>query len=164
VPSVTAIRELAPRDEPRWRQLWAAYLDFYEHPLPEETTAVTWRRLVDGRDGFRALVAVDEADQPLGFAHLLLHPTTWSVRPSCYLEDLVVDPSMRGEGIGRQLLEAVVEQARAEGADDVHWITQADNRVARGLYDAVATLTGYVRYEVELEEGTGPATTTGAST
>jgi GNAT superfamily N-acetyltransferase len=145
-----AIRDLAPRDEPRWRELWAVYLDFYEEPLPDEVTTTTWRRLVGQEQGFRALVAVDDDDRPVGFAHLLLHPTTWTVEPSCYLEDLVVDPAVRGRGIGRALLAAVVERARREGAEGVHWLTQADNEVARGLYDDVAVVSDFVRYEWNL--------------
>jgi tRNA (adenine37-N6)-methyltransferase len=150
-----AIRDLAPRDEPRWRELWGVYLDFYGYPLPEAVTAETWRRLVGAEDGFRAIVAVDAEERPIGFAHLLLHPTTWAVEPSCYLEDLVVDPSARGQGVGRALLEAVVARARAEGAEGVQWLTQADNHVARGLYDDVATVSDYVRYELNLTEDDG---------
>jgi GNAT superfamily N-acetyltransferase len=151
----TSVRDLAPRDEARWRELWATYLDFYGSSLPERTTEVTWRRLVGAEAGFRALVAVDDDDRPIGFAHLLLHPTTWAVEPSCYLEDLVVDPTHRGRGVGRALLDAVVERARAEGAEGVQWLTQADNEAARRLYDEVATVSDYVRYELHLGGGDG---------
>jgi GNAT superfamily N-acetyltransferase len=150
-----AIRDLAPGDEARWRELWAIYLDFYRFPLPDRSTDVTWRRLVGAESGFRALVAVDEHDRPIGFAHLLLHPTTWAVEPSCYLEDLLVDPAHRGRGVGRALLAAVVERARAEGAEGVQWLTQADNEAARHLYDEVATVSDYVRYELHLGEDDG---------
>jgi GNAT superfamily N-acetyltransferase len=150
VPATVTVRDLAPRDEARWRELWAVYLDFYRYPLPDEVTAITWQRLVGAELGFRALVAVDADDRPVGFAHLLLHPTTWAVEPSCYLEDLVVDPAHRGQGVGRALLEAVVERARQEGAEGVQWLTQGDNDVARGLYDDLATLSDYVRYEIDL--------------
>jgi GNAT superfamily N-acetyltransferase len=155
VATTYTIRDLALRDEARWRELWAVYLDFYGYPLPDEVTDVTWQRLVGAELGFRALVAVDADDQPVGFAHLLLHPTTWAVEPSCYLEDLVVDPAHRGQGVGRALLEAVVERARREGAEGVQWLTQGDNEVARGLYDDLATLSEYVRYEIDLSEATG---------
>jgi GNAT superfamily N-acetyltransferase len=154
VATTYTIRDLAPRDEARWRELWAVYLEFYGYPLPDEVTAVTWQRLVGAELGFRALVAVDADDHPVGFAHLLLHPTTWAVEPSCYLEDLVVDPVHRGQGIGRTLLAAVVERARREGAEGVTWMTQDGNDVARGLYDQVATLSDYVRYEIDLSSPT----------
>jgi GNAT superfamily N-acetyltransferase len=153
VSATITIRDLARRDEPRWRELWAVYLDFYGYPLPDEVTDVTWQRLVGAELGFRALVAVDDDDRPIGFAHLLLHPTTWAVEPSCYLEDLVVDPARRGRGVGRALLDAVVERARREGAEGVTWLTQGDNEVARRLYDEVATLSAYVRYEIDLSAG-----------
>jgi GNAT superfamily N-acetyltransferase len=151
--STPGIRDLAPRDEARWRELWAVYLEYYGWELPDEVTDATWRRLVGAELGFRALVAVDGDDRPVGFAHLLLHPTTWAIEPSCYLEDLVVDPGHRGQGVGRALLEAVVERARVEGAEGVQWLTQGDNDVARGLYDDLATLSTYVRYEIDLSTG-----------
>jgi GNAT superfamily N-acetyltransferase len=148
---VTAtVRDLAPRDESRWRELWAGYLAFYEHELDAEVTDATWRRLLAGEHGLGGQVAVDETGRVVGLVHRVVHAGTWSTASRCYLEDLFVDPSVRGCGIGRALIEATAARARAAGCDELYWITATDNATARRLYDRVATLSDFVRYEVEL--------------
>jgi GNAT superfamily N-acetyltransferase len=86
----------------------------------------------------------------LGFAHYLLHPHTFSDRTVCYLEDLWVEPAWRGSGVGRRLIEALTERGRDYGWRRVYWHTEADTETARRLYDRVATVTQYVRYDVTL--------------
>ncbi|MGO7888581.1 GNAT family N-acetyltransferase, partial [Rhizobium ruizarguesonis] len=41
------IREARPEDEARWRELWAAYLAFYEVTVDADITDSTWRRVFD---------------------------------------------------------------------------------------------------------------------
>ena len=53
----------------------------------------------------------------IGFVHALPHATTWSAKGYLYLEDLFVDPAMRGSGAGRKLIEAVYEEADRLGRD-----------------------------------------------
>jgi GNAT superfamily N-acetyltransferase len=144
------VRDLTPEDEARWRELWAGYLAFYEHELDAEVTDATWRRLLTGERGLGALVAVDEAGQVVGIVHRVVHAGTWSTADRCYLEDLFVDPAVRGRGVGRALIEATAARARDEGCDELYWITGTDNATARRLYDRVATLSDFVRYEVDL--------------
>ncbi len=144
------VRDLAPADEPRWRELWAGYLDFYGNPLPEEVTAATWSRLLAREQGLSGQVAVGDDGAVVGFVHRIVHAGTWSAAPRCYLEDLFVDPEVRGSGAGRALIAATHEHAARLGCSEVYWITEEDNTVARRLYDRVATLTPYVRYEIEL--------------
>lgn len=147
--SVT-VRDLTAADEPRWRELWAGYLDFYEHPLPEEVTAATFGRLLAREDGMRGQVAVADDGQVVGFVHTVVHAGTWSVAPRCYLEDLYVASEVRGTGAGRALIEAARDHAAALGCSEVYWITESGNVTARRLYDRVAKLADYVRYEIEL--------------
>lgn len=145
-----AIRDLQPADEARWRELWAAYLDFYDHPLPEEVTATTLRRLLAREQGLSGQVAVDADGRVVGFVHRVVHAGTWSTGPRCYLEDLFVDEAVRGTGAGRALIEATRAYAEQQGCSEVFWITETGNATARQLYDRVATLADYVRYEIEL--------------
>lgn len=143
-------RSLAPHDEDRWRQLWAAYLDFYDHPLPPEVTDHTWRRLLGNDDGFAAHVAETEDGEVVGIVHSVAQPGTWSLTPKVYLEDLFVDASARGGGIGAALIAAVVERANRLGSTEVHWITDRDNVRAQRLYDHVARRSAYLRYEIDV--------------
>lgn len=65
-----------------------------------------------------------------------------------YLDDLYVSSHARSRGIGRALLERSAEIAREKGATVVRWITAADNVTARRLYDAVATATSWITYDI----------------
>lgn len=54
---------------------------------------------------------------------------------------------MRGQGIGRALIEAVYAKANAQKADEVYWMTQDFNANARKLYDRIAEKTPFIIYQ-----------------
>lgn len=141
----TTIRRFAPTDEARWRVLWRGYLDFYRLDLPEAVYVSTWRRIVDPDGDIRAFAAGGR-DGPVGLTHYFFHPTTASVGPRCYLQDLYVAPEARGHGAGRALIEAVYAEADKEGADQVYWLTHEDNATARALYDRLGSYGGMIKY------------------
>jgi GNAT superfamily N-acetyltransferase len=148
---MTKIRELRPEDRPIWSELWAGYLHFYRAEVAAEVTERTFARMTERRDGCFGLIAEAGDGALAGFAHCVLHPTTWSWGGTCYLEDLYVDPGHRATGAGRALILAAGEQAQAAGAETLYWHTQAFNAPARSLYDTVARLTSHVHYERQLE-------------
>lgn len=147
-PAKTAIkiRELRSSDRQRWDELWNGYLEFYEQQLPAATTDILWRRLIDPDDQPYGLVALDDTDRVVGFVHHHFHLSTWSPAGYCYLEDLFVDPSCRGAGTGRALIEAVYLAADKRGATRVYWHTEQSNIRAQALYDKVAVLTPFIQY------------------
>lgn len=140
------MRALQPEDEAQWRRLWTGYLSFYQTTVPEPVYASTFARLLgDDPQDFSALVA--EADgQLLGLTHYLFHRHAWRIENVCYLQDLYVDPAARGLGLGRKLIEAVYARADAAGAPQVYWLTQDFNHEARQLYDRIAKVSPFIRY------------------
>jgi GNAT superfamily N-acetyltransferase len=140
------IRPVRSSDREEWRALWSGYLRFYRQHLPEEVTAATFARLIDERQQPHGLVAEHDG-RLLGFVHYVFHPTTWSLQPSCYLEDLFVDPAARGAGVGRALIGAVYDSADRAQAATVYWLTQEFNAEGRALYDTLARRTSFIRYE-----------------
>jgi len=146
VESDVSIRALKASDREAWEGLFRGYINFYEAKVTEDVIALTWRRLISGEDGFLGLVAVDAADTPIGIAHVIFHPSTWSPTTYCYLEDLFVDRGARRHGIGRELIKAVYEEADRRGATRTYWATRDDNSQARRLYDRVASLSPFVQY------------------
>ena len=88
----------------------------------------------------------------LGICHYSFQNSTWAARNYCYLEDLYVSPASRGQGLGRALIDAVIEIARSEGSSRIYWNTDATNETARKLYDTYAKESGKVQYRIQLSQ------------
>ncbi len=144
------IRDPAPTDETAWRALWSQYNAFYEVSIPEPVTARTWRRILDPASPIFARLA--EVDVGIvGFSVSLLHDSTWTIAPVCYLEDLFVAPEFRGRSCGRMLIADLVDRARSGGWSRLYWHTRANNP-ARRLYDEFANADDFVRYRRNFPE------------
>jgi len=153
-----AVRAVRREDHAQWLDLWHAYNVFYgrswgpngEPPVEPAVTAAAWGRFFDDDQPLWALVAEDGSGQLVGFTHYHFHLGTNSVAPLCYLEDLFTVEAARGRGVGRALIEAVCDAAKAAGAVRVYWQTHESNATARRLYDRVAERPGFIIYQREL--------------
>jgi GNAT superfamily N-acetyltransferase len=139
------IAPLAPADFEAWAPLWRGYQTFYKVDLPAETTRLTFARLTQGAEPMGAFLARD-GGQALGMVHWIVHRSCWTPGDYCYLQDLFVAAEARGAGVGRKLIEAVYDVARARGCSRVYWLTQETNTPAMRLYDDVATKSGFLQY------------------
>ena len=72
---------------------------------------------------------------PDGLAVLRFRPSLWSQALECYLAELYVVPALRGHGLGRALMDAALDLARAQGADSMDLGTSEDDVAARALYE-----------------------------
>lgn len=144
------VRPVTEADRAEWDPLWQGYLTFYETVLPAEVTEATWKRFLDPVEPLHALVA--EIDGHLvGFAHYLLHRSTWAADCYCYLEDLFVLSAVRGHGMGRALINAVEAAALEANASRLYWLTHDDNTQAQTLYNKLAERTRFVHYRKKFE-------------
>jgi GNAT superfamily N-acetyltransferase len=147
--SQVMIRTIDRRDFPQWLALWDGYNKFYGRSgataLPAEITQMTWARFFDAYEPVHALVAESE-NKLVGLVHYIFHRSTIAIGPTCYLQDLYTDETLRGKGIGRTLIQAVYEQARVAGAGRVYWQTHETNTTAKNLYDNVAERSGFIVY------------------
>ncbi|MDP5007712.1 MAG: GNAT family N-acetyltransferase [Glaciimonas sp.] len=145
------IKAITAADHQAWLPLWQAYQTFYEQPeIPASINAVTWQRLLDPAEAMFAALAFDD-DKAIGLVQWLYHRTTWSIQDRCYLGDLFVAPSLRGHGVGRQLIEHVYTVAEVAGCSLVYWQTRDTNHTARQLYNRVANDSGFVVYKKPLK-------------
>ena len=143
--------ELTEREP--WERLWQGYLRFYKSSLAADVTDELWRRIHDPQHEIECRVAVAADGELVGLVHFFPHAHTWYRARVCYLNDLFVEPSIRGGGIGERLIEAVVAEGRKKGWAEVYWHTQVENQVARGLYDKITGGTdGFVNYTIVLAE------------
>ncbi|WP_182406691.1 GNAT family N-acetyltransferase [Psychrobacter sp. GP33] len=136
-------------DYDAWLTLWQGYLTFYETTLPLETTNTTWKKIIDSNVPIYGFGAWQD-NTLIGFTHVVLHPNTWNTTECCYLEDLYVNESVRGQGIGRMLIEYVYAFATEKGCNRVYWHTQESNTSARALYKNIATETDMMQYRKNL--------------
>jgi GNAT superfamily N-acetyltransferase len=147
------VRAIERRDHAEWRPLWDGYNAFYGRKdstaLPEPITQATWERFFKAEEPVHALVAT-EAGRVVGMAHYLFHRSTTRLHDVCYLQDLFTAIPYRGRGVGRLLIQAVYDAARAEGSSRVYWMTQTTNEAGRALYDKVARHHGFIVYSHEL--------------
>ncbi|OLF37912.1 GNAT family N-acetyltransferase [Psychrobacter sp. C 20.9] len=143
------ITPLSKTDYELWLILWQNYLMFYETSLPSSTTETTWRNLLNESVAIYGFGAWRE-DVLVGITHVVLHPNTWNTNACCYLEDLYVADNVRGQGVGRALIEYVYSFAKDQDCNRVYWTTQESNAAARKLYDAIATQTDMVQYRKDL--------------
>jgi GNAT superfamily N-acetyltransferase len=141
------IRDAAPSDEADWRRLWAAYITFYKVAVSADVTTATWTRILDPAKPLFMRVAVLDG-HVVGFAICLLHEATWVKEPVCYLEDLFLDETARGQGIGKALLDDLVAKAKTNGWARLYWHTDEGNDTARKLYDRYTEADGHVRYRI----------------
>lgn len=150
--SELTIRAAWPDDEAEWRELFRAYGVFYETEFTDNVLEAVWWQLLEDGSGVDALVA--ELDGVVvGLAHYRSHPDTFSGGRDWYLDDLFVDPAVRGAGVATALIEHLIGLARAsEPAGTLRWITADDNARAKRVYDRIAKKTSWVTYEVRLAE------------
>lgn len=139
--------------------LFRQYLAFYEHEAPEprvrefltarlgaaDTVLLVAERTGgeagdgtggDAGNGADTAGAAGAAREVIGFAQSYRSWSSVSLGPVWVLNDLFVDPAVRGTGAGRDLVRATCERARQAGAIRVSLATAWDNVAAQGLYES----------------------------
>ena len=142
-----SISKLEPSDRGTWEALFRDYMTFYQRVEPPEMYERAWREFqADTR--LHALGAKLDG-RLVGITHFFIHPNT-SGPDVCYLQDLFTAVDVRGKGVARALIAAVVDWARDHDCCRVYWLTHTSNTTARYLYDKVAENRGFIRYQIEL--------------
>lgn len=83
------------------------------------------------------LMAATESGETAGFALFFHNYSTWEGRPGIWLEDLFVQPALRGRGYGRELLAAIARIAVARGCARFEWSVLDWNEPSIGFYRAL---------------------------
>lgn len=149
--ATTTVRNLTAGDHAAWHRLWDGYCEFYETVMPAEVTEATWERLLDDATPEYFGLVAERDGEVIGIANCILHGTTWAIAPRCYLNDLFVDPTARGSGAGKMLIQELQKLAAENGWDKLHWLTHETNTTARRLYDQFGPATGFIQYAVKPE-------------
>jgi GNAT superfamily N-acetyltransferase len=130
------IRAASIADLDALSHLLDGYRQFYAQPGDTSAArAFLVQRL--GLSDSRLLVHEDDSGQLTGFVQLYPVLSTVSLAPRWILNDLFVNPEARGQGIGRALMQAAAELARAHGVPRLTLSTQTGNRAAQRLYESL---------------------------
>ncbi len=108
----------------------------FDEPTPGPTVLAERIRLLLAAAETETVVVLG-GDGPDGLAVLRFRPALWTQALECYLAELYVTPQRRGQGLGRALLEAAIEEARSIGADRMDLGTSENDSVARKLYESL---------------------------
>lgn len=82
---------------------------------------------------FFCLIAEHDG-RPAGFALYFFNYSTWTGKPGIYVEDLFVEPELRGQGIGKALLQKVAAIAQEKGCLRLQWAVLDWNTPAIDFY------------------------------
>lgn len=121
-------------DEEAVTALIAGFRDYYEEREPaEERIAAAVEELIDDERTEFLL----SGEPPIGVAQLRFRPSVWTGAEDAWLEDLFVVPEARREGVGRALVQACLERARARGCKRIQLDANERNRGALALYESL---------------------------
>lgn len=126
------VRPASEQDAGELALMLHAFNTEFGDPVPE-VEVLTERIAEHIREGHSLFWLVGGG--PDGFASLRLRPSLATGRLEAYLEELYVKPELRGQGLGRTLLERVMDDARQAGADRMDLGTSTDDAAARALYE-----------------------------
>jgi ribosomal protein S18 acetylase RimI-like enzyme len=137
---LTALPRLAtPEDAPHVARLLSEFRDWQgrEDPSDASIEASVRRLIADPHTEYLL-----GGDPPAGVLQLRFRHAVWTGVDDAHLEDLFVSTNARGSGVGRELVEAALERARARGAARVLLDTNESNEAALRLYRSVGFRSG----------------------
>jgi ribosomal protein S18 acetylase RimI-like enzyme len=116
--------------------LLLAFRDWFESTEPSgESIAASVALLIE--DPATEYLLAGEREQPAGVCQLRFRHSVWTGAPDCWLEDLYVRESARGQGLGSALVRLAFERAIARGARRIELDTNEQNTNAIALYESL---------------------------
>ena len=131
------IRPANRRDVPQILNFIRALAAYERAPKAVMATEADLERDGFGPNPFYFCLIAEYGDKPAGFALYFFNYSTWLGRPGIYLEDLFVEPELRGLGIGKALLERVAAIAVEKGCLRLQWEVLDWNTLAIEFYKAM---------------------------
>ena len=137
-----SLRKANPSDAKAIHSLIVDLAIFEKEPNAVKTSVEDYRIGLEIHQ-FDAILAVDENDHILGMAFFYPTFSTWSGK-ALYLEDFIVKEEFRGKGIGKQLFEAYLAEAKRQNAKICRWQVLDWNEAGKSFYR---------KYKVEVHLG-----------
>jgi GNAT superfamily N-acetyltransferase len=126
------IRKAVTADFPAVYALFQEFVVFQQTP---EKLYITLEQLMEDEQYFQCLVA-DVDGRIVGFASFFFAYYSWTGK-SVYLDDLYVKEDSRKYGIGKRLLNGVIDLAKTEKCKTVRWLVSRWNANAIEFYRSI---------------------------
>jgi GNAT superfamily N-acetyltransferase len=133
----TTIRTATEADAAQILTFIRALAAFEREPEAVEATEEGLLRDGFGPAPFYSCLIAEHDGRPAGFALYFFNYSTWLGCPGLYLEDLFVQPELRGLGIGKALLQRVAAIAVEKGCRRLQWEVLDWNTPAIDFYRAM---------------------------
>jgi ribosomal protein S18 acetylase RimI-like enzyme len=125
------IRLAGPDDLDTVAELLSAFRDWWGSSTPSDETFRSTAEVLLRDPSTEYLLAGSS-----GLAQLRYRLSVWTGVEDCWLEDLYVRDDARGTGLGRALVEACFERARARGCRRIELDVNESNAAASALYES----------------------------
>lgn len=116
-----------------------AYQEFYEVAAIDDKRNEVFFAQFGPQNPFGCQFLYRLEGKVVGFATVYFTFTSTIAQKVAVMNDLYVVPGVRGQGVGRALINHCHDFARANAAFRLQWITAVDNDVAQRLYDSLET-------------------------
>ena len=125
----------SPEEADEVVRLLGAFRDWYGYDGPADATirTVVGRLIGTGSTDY-VLGAGEDGDAPVAVAQVRYRSSIWTGSDDCWIEDVFVEESARGTGLGRAIVEHVLARASERGCGRVELDVDVVNEPARALY------------------------------
>jgi ribosomal protein S18 acetylase RimI-like enzyme len=152
----TSIKEASLTDIQKVLPFVHSYIvDFYKWNDPSiEKLEKHLIRIVNNMNSGRIFIQEeDQAGQVTGFAILYFTYNTLEAEKTVTLHDLFIQPRLRREGLGEELMKHVIDFSKNNGFVMMDWKTATDNIIAQSLYNKLGgnnINNDFINYVLEL--------------
>jgi GNAT superfamily N-acetyltransferase len=136
---VTIVRKATIADMSSLIELCAAHAAFEKAAFDARGLDERLKRMLFCHYPRAVVFLVEYASKIEGYASCSREFSTWTGQEFFHMDCLFVNEAMRGQGIGRKLLESVFEEARRESVLEVQWQTPDWNENAMKFYRSFGT-------------------------
>jgi GNAT superfamily N-acetyltransferase len=128
------VRKAVEADIPRLCHLLALLFAQEADFTPDAERQARGLRLILNQSEMGRIFCATVNHEVVGMVSILFTVSTAEGGRAAWLEDLVVDPGWRGQGIGERLLQEAIAEARSSGCSRITLLTDNSNSGARRFY------------------------------
>lgn len=130
------IRRIQATDFPSLIELFTEFAHFEKVPEKMNNTV---SRMTDEKEYVRGFVAIDEEDRIIGYSTCFFTYHTWTGK-GMYMDDLYVKEENRKQGIGKSLIESVIQDAKDNNCHRLSWQVTNWNTPAQEFYKSMGAV------------------------